>query len=40
MRPPLAEAGVDPRDPAFWQRGYDLLAQWVQALEALDADAA
>ncbi len=36
----LAEAGVDPRDPAFWQRGYDLLAQWVQALEALDADAA
>ena len=36
----LAEAGVDPRDPAFWQRGYDLLAQWVQALEALDANAA
>ncbi len=36
----LAEAGVDPRDPAFWQQGYDLLAQWVQALEALDADAA
>ena len=36
----LAEAGVDPRDPAFWQRGYDLLAQWVQALEALDADVA
>ena len=36
----LAEAGVAPRDPAFWQQGYDLLAQWVQALEALDADAA
>ncbi len=30
----LAEAGVDPRDAAFWQRGYDLLAQWVDALEA------
>ncbi|NPA31661.1 MAG: M3 family oligoendopeptidase [Chloroflexi bacterium] len=30
----LAEAGVDPRQPAFWQRGYDLLAQWVDALEA------
>ncbi len=30
----LAEAGVDPRDAAFWQRGFDILNGWVRALEA------
>ncbi len=28
----LAEAGVDPRDPAFWQQGFDILDEWVTAL--------
>ncbi|NPA27402.1 MAG: M3 family oligoendopeptidase [Chloroflexi bacterium] len=30
----LADAGVDPRDPAFWQQGFDTLAEWVRALDA------
>ncbi len=31
----LADLGIDPGDPAFWQGGFDLLSQWVDELEAL-----
>ena len=32
----LAEANVDPREATFWQRGYDLLAEWVTELEHME----
>ena len=31
----LADLGIDPGDPAFWQGGFDLLSQWVEELETL-----
>jgi oligoendopeptidase F len=31
----LAEAGVDIRDPKFWQGGFDVLSRMVDELEAL-----
>jgi oligoendopeptidase F len=31
----LAEAGIDVRDPAFWQGGFDVIANLVAQLEAL-----
>ena len=31
----LADAGIDARDPAFWQGGYDVIARQVAELEAL-----
>ena len=31
----LADLGIDPGDPAFWQGGFDLLSQWVDELEGL-----
>lgn len=31
----LADLGIDPGDPAFWQGGFDLLSQWVDELESL-----
>ncbi len=33
----LADLGIDPADPGFWQGGFDLLNQWVQEVEALTA---
>jgi oligoendopeptidase F len=32
----LAEASIDIASPAFWQGGYDLIASWVDQLEAVD----
>ncbi len=29
----LHEAGINPGDPAFWQQGFDILADWVMTLE-------
>lgn len=31
----LADLGIDPGDPSFWQGGFDLLSQWVDELEGL-----
>ena len=31
----LADLGIDPGDPTFWQGGFDLLSQWVEELETL-----
>jgi oligoendopeptidase F len=30
----LREAGIDAADPAFWQGGFDLVADWIDRLEA------
>lgn len=33
----LADLDIAPRDPGFWQGGFDLLSQWVDELEAMEA---
>jgi oligoendopeptidase F len=33
----LAEAGINIASAAFWQGGYDLIASWIDQLEAADA---
>jgi len=33
----LAEAGINVASAAFWQGGYDLIASWIDQLEAADA---
>jgi oligoendopeptidase F len=32
----LAEAGIDIASASFWQGGYDLIASWIDQLEAAD----
>jgi oligoendopeptidase F len=32
----LAEAGIDVADPAFWQGGFDVIADMIDELEAID----
>ena len=31
----LKRAGLDMRDPAFWQGGYDFIAEMIEKLEAI-----
>ena len=36
----LADAGIDPADPAFWQGGFDVIKDLIDQLEVLDSGAA